>query len=238
MKNSCPICSGILVRHLCPRQVRWFCLSCHQEVPNFNLAEFNGVKEKLVQFNSNRTQHKDAALKRETPNNTSTAEYRSIVIDLLLDRDCKRLKVVNFILNKIDIISVNTLADTEKKNINNNFQSDRLENDNIQTATSVKANFLRDSEIILLCICQAILFADNAILSNSSLKKLKANTVNFKFTVEQSLFIDLIKTLVVSFIYSIAIDSDRSVDCFALEVASYFEMAIDYLSNNRIELGL
>ena len=237
MKNSCPICSGILVRHLSPPKVKWFCLSCHQEVPNFNLAEFHVVTEKIVQFNRDRSEYNNVDLKRETQNNNSTIEYRSIIIDLLLDRDCQRLKVVNFILNKIDIISVNTLAETEK-NTNNQLQGDRSIDYNLKTTTLVKANFLRDSEIILLCICQAILFADNAILNNASLKKLKANAVNFKLAIEQSLFIDLIKTLVVSFIYSIAIDSDRSVDCFALEVASYFEMVIDYLSSNRIELEL
>ena len=204
-------------------------------MPNLNLIKLNAIKEKFTQFHCSQN-NKVANVKNKTKDNV-IPKYQYTTLDLFLDRDCKRLEVVSFILNKMDIILANTSSNTKKK-FRKTALSDRLETANKHTNTLVRANFLRDSKIILLHICQAILFADNAIVNNASLQKLKTNSVHFKLSIEQSLFIDIIKTLVIDFIYSVAIDSDRSVDCFALEVASYFEMAIDYLSNNEMELKL
>ena len=33
--HSCPICSGITLRHLVASRAYWYCPHCRQEVPNF-----------------------------------------------------------------------------------------------------------------------------------------------------------------------------------------------------------
>lgn len=220
MKNYCPICSGILLRHLCSNNITWFCLRCHQEMPNFNLVKFNAIQERITQFRCSQN-NKIVNFNDKTQNNTLTIEQRSTKNALSIARDLKRLEVIGFILNKIDIMLVNTLIDSKN-------QLKRLKTNESRKSRLVRASFLRDSEIILLYICQAILVADNTVLKNV--------TFNFKFSIEQSLFIDLIKTLVISFVYSIALNSERSIDCFALEVGSYFEMVIDRLNTKEMEL--
>jgi ribosomal protein L37AE/L43A len=35
--NECPCCSDQLLRHVRHQEVYWFCLSCHQEMPNLTL---------------------------------------------------------------------------------------------------------------------------------------------------------------------------------------------------------
>ena len=217
MKNYCPICSGLLLRHLCLSKISWFCLGCRQEMPNLSLVKFNTIQEKLTQFYY-RQNNNNVSLKNKIQNNISNCEL-------------KRLEVVSFILNKIDIIMTNTLIDSKDRS--NSSKTERM-----HKKWSVQANFIKDSEIILLHVCQAILVADNAILKNLTSRGSNANSINFKFPIEQSLFINLIKTLVINFVYSIALNSERSIDCFALEVGSYFELVIDYLNSEEMELQL
>ena len=230
MKNYCPVCSGILLRHLCPSKISWFCLRCRQEMPNLNSVKFNAVREKLTRFYCGQN-NKNISFESAIQNNTVNVEHRSTTLALFLECELKRLEVISFILSKIDIIMVNTLIDS--KNKLNPSKTDR-----IHKKWLVKANFLRDSEIILLHICQAILVADRAVLENFTSRGLNANSVNFKFPIEQSLFINLIKTLAIDFVYSITLNSERSIDCFALEVGSYFEIVIDYLNAEGMELQL
>ncbi len=35
--NECPCCSSSLLRHIDHNRVYWYCLYCHQEMPNFSL---------------------------------------------------------------------------------------------------------------------------------------------------------------------------------------------------------
>ncbi len=32
--SNCPICSGLILRHISANKVYWYCTSCHQKVPN------------------------------------------------------------------------------------------------------------------------------------------------------------------------------------------------------------
>jgi hypothetical protein len=42
--DSCPCCSYPLLRHIRPSGIYWYCLHCHQEMPNFSLGlELNAV---------------------------------------------------------------------------------------------------------------------------------------------------------------------------------------------------
>ncbi len=36
MSNTCPCCSEVLLRHIRPDGVYWFCQHCRQEMPNFS----------------------------------------------------------------------------------------------------------------------------------------------------------------------------------------------------------
>jgi hypothetical protein len=46
MKTFCPVCSDVLLRHLCQSKILWFCLRCHQEMPNVDSIKFNAIQEK------------------------------------------------------------------------------------------------------------------------------------------------------------------------------------------------
>ena len=110
---------------------------------------------------------------------------------------------------------------------NRKSQSNQLKAQKLKTNKLTKTDFLRDSEIILLYICQAILISDSSILNIENLQILKANYVKLKFPVEQiTCLIDVIKTSVIDFINSITSDSSQNVHCLVSEVASYFEMVI------------
>lgn len=51
MKNICCFCQGNLLRHLKRDRVYWFCLNCHQEMPNLcfvtPLSKYEAQQDKL-----------------------------------------------------------------------------------------------------------------------------------------------------------------------------------------------
>lgn len=226
MKTFCPICSDILLRHLCRSKVSWFCPRCHQEMPNFNVLV---AQEKLQTRKLFYAQVKQTALKNPIKNNLKNLHDKSELIDLYINQDKKRLEVVNFILNKINIILVNTQTSSDKYIENKEKPSKQLKNDKFKIDALTKANFLRDSEIILLSICQAILVADNSILDSLNIQDFIKPNNTTKFLVEQSYFIDLMKTLVVDFVTSISFNSSQSAGYFISEISGYFEIVINLL---------
>jgi len=34
--SNCPICSGLILRHIAENKVYWYCPSCYQKVPNLS----------------------------------------------------------------------------------------------------------------------------------------------------------------------------------------------------------
>ena len=228
MRTPCPVCSGILLRHLTQNRILWFCLGCHQEMPNFDLVKLGAIQEKFIQFD-NYIDERESICRTYRAKNSIVANRKSTVIDVFIDVDRKRLEVVSFIMNKINIIMSNAFTETEQYLVDKKKPLDRLDVRQIKASTLIKVDFIRDSKILLLYICQAILLADSTILNSANLQKLKVNSISLKLPIEQSYFIDIIKTLVVSFINSITFDSERSLDYFATEVASYFEMTIELI---------
>ena len=213
MKTLCPICSNILLRHLDRRKVLWLCLRCRQEMPNFDLVMLNAISKKLPKSCDRLDIHEKNNLKSQIDAISQVILCKPKIIDL-------------FILNKIDMILFNTFINSEQYITSKQERSPEMEPQSAKTSNLTKANFLRDSEIILLYICQAILVADNTILNKIEIQELKVSLISLKLPVEQSYFIDLIKTLVIDFIYSIARDYPQGVDYFASEVASYFDLVI------------
>ena len=227
MKTLCPICSDILLPHLYQSNIFWFCLRCRQEMPNFDLFKFNAIQKNFLESGNNLNSYQNACLTNPSPSTSKSIANKSMIVDLLINDGQKRLEIVSFILRKISLIAVNTFVDTEQNASNRESQSNQLEVQKVKTNKLTKTDFLRDSEIILLYICQAILISDSSILSSENLQALKANYAKLKFPVEQmSCFIDIIKTSVIDFIHSITSDSSQNVHYLVSEVASYFEMVI------------
>ncbi|MFM6189572.1 MAG: hypothetical protein ACKPEN_16670 [Planktothrix sp.] len=58
MSNAiCPCCSSILLRHIRPTGIYWYCSHCHQEMPNlfqsFRVSSKAQISLSLVEENSN-----------------------------------------------------------------------------------------------------------------------------------------------------------------------------------------
>lgn len=194
-------------------------------MPNFDLLKTNTLKKNFPKPDENLNDHQNPD--RQTQNNSQLCANKSMIVDLLMTENKKRLEVVSFILSQLNIIVVNTFTDLEQYAFCKKISSTQLKLQKNKPQKSTKINFLRDSEIILLNICQAILFSDSSILNNERLQGLKANYLQLKLPVEKiSCFLDLIKTLVIDFIHSITSDSPQNVNYFGSEVASYFEMVI------------
>ncbi len=45
--NSCPICSGKILRHINQNQIYWYCPNCHQTVPNLTQISIAQKKSAL-----------------------------------------------------------------------------------------------------------------------------------------------------------------------------------------------
>jgi len=195
-------------------------------MPNFDFIKLVTIQENFSQFDNYLNHNDSIHLKHQTNNTFLVIKQNHTVIDLFINTDRKRLEVVSFVLSKINLIIVNTLTDTEQYIVSKKVQLNQIKVKNVKKNTLIKADFLRESKIILLYICQAILIADNSILNSTNLQGLKAKSADFQFPIEQSYLIDVIKTLVINFIHSITFDSERSVNYFASEVASYFETVI------------
>ena len=224
MKTLCPVCSNILLRHFCHNRILWFCLRCHQEMPNLELVRLQNVSKNCLKA------HDLLKVFPKTyspnPNNTSIVKYKPKIIELFILQDKKRLEVVGFILNSINIILLNLFNDREQHIVKDRSHLNQLTAPQIKIDISLKADFISSISIILMYICQAILFYDSSILNKKKLQTFKTDYSNFQLSIDKSCFLDLIKTLVIDFIYSISSDSTQSVDCFALEVNNYFESVI------------
>lgn len=234
MKTICPICSDILLRHLYRGRVLWFCPRCHQEMPNLNIVIDHTVQEKSLKPNNFYNQRNNSTANTQLRSSLTSLQRKSDLIDSYINQDKnnqdkKRLEVVNFILTKINIILVNTFANSDKYIENKRKLSNQPRNNQLKIDILTKANFLKNSEIILLSICQAILVEDKSILNSLSLQDFNHHNSGVKFLIEQSYFIDLMKTLVVDFVSSITFNSSQSARYFISEISDYFEIAINLL---------
>lgn len=126
-------------------------------------------------------------------------------------------------------------------------ESEKLAVAKIEPNQIIKADFLKDSKLVLLYICQAIILRNPDLLNNQSLQELKNNYTNHNLPTEQIIcWLNLIKTAVLDFIASITFEVSESLarqslhcgqltvaslpryPCHPLdtEVANYFDLAI------------
>ncbi|MEM8718426.1 MAG: hypothetical protein AAGE84_03825 [Cyanobacteria bacterium P01_G01_bin.39] len=229
MKTLCPICSDILLRHLYRGRIAWFCLGCHQEMPNFNLIKLNSIQKKNRVSSKQLSNYENSSLESEINNIYQAIQYQSTTINLFVNQNKTRLEVISFILNKIELLLVNTCFERQQSKVESQSSLIQLKYQKFKPSTFTKIKFLRDSEIILLHICQAILVADRSILNKAIKQESKNPYVALKLQIEKTYFIDLMKTLVIDFIKSIALSSSQNIDSFASEISGYFETVISLM---------
>ncbi|MEM8676778.1 MAG: hypothetical protein AAGF83_23440 [Cyanobacteria bacterium P01_G01_bin.67] len=205
-------------------------------MPNFNLVKFNSIQKKIRASDKHLDNHENSNLKSPTENIYQAIQYHSTTIDLFVNQNKTRLEVISFILNKIDLLIVNTCFDHQQYKIDIESSSSQPKHQRFKINTLIKAKFLRDSEIILLRICQAILVADKSILNKAIQQESKISSVNLKFQIEKTYIVDLIKTLVIDFIKSIALDSSQNIDCFTSEISGYFEIVISLMISSGLKI--
>ena len=235
MKTFCPLCSHVLLRHLERKEVSWFCLRCHQEMPNINLIEFNNIQQKICKSDRYLDNYENTNIKCPIDNIYKTIQYQFNTIDLCVDRNQKRLKVVSFIMNKIDLLLINTFGDRQSLEIELKSASSKAKYQTNKTSTFIKAKFLRDSELILLRICYAILVSDISILNDIIQQELRSSSINSNFQIEKTYLIDLIKILVIDFIKTITLDTAQNIECFTAEISGYFEIVIESMLDSSLE---
>ena len=226
MKTLCPICSDILLRHLYHSRISWFCLRCHQEMPNINLIKFNSIQKKIRASDKHLDNYENSSLKSPVKNIYQAIQYKSTTIDLFVNQNKIRLEVISFILNKIDLLLVNTCLKCQQYKIETESSISQLKYQKLKITSFTNVQFSREIEITLLRICQAILVADKSILNRKIQQESKFSFLNLKFQIEKTYFVDLIGTLVVEFIKSFALDSSQNFDYFTSEISDYFEIVI------------
>ena len=218
MNKICPICSSILLRHLHQHEITWFCPKCRQEMPNLDVSPVTTKGRSFLQQKS--YQHQQPLVRMQPK--VQIAAKKSMIIDSSLDEGRRRLDVVSFILSQNNSLTVKINAATEIRTFQTEINQEKL----------FLANFFQKSEVIILYICQAILTRDISLLSDRLCQKFKPNYTELELPVESLVYwLYGIKILVMDFISSMAKDiydsfSQRNQYYLALEIASYFDVAI------------
>ncbi len=251
MQDICPICSNTLLRHLDRREISWFCPRCRQKMPNLERqavtypSSYAGVVYKLNKVNNTQPTllpsvqcQPQLAIARQPEKNitiTQIVDEQSVIVNSLVHEEQKRLEVVDFIISQINSIIINEIANTElnitdKKAIFH--ESKKLAVAKIEPNKLIKADLLKDSKLVLLYICQAIILRNPSILNDRGLQELKNNYTNLDLPTEQIIcWLNLIKTAILDFIRRITFDvaeslTGQNIHSLDTEVANYFDLAI------------
>lgn len=219
MNEICPVCSGILLRHLQQREVTWFCSRCRQKMPNL---DFSTMQSSVMQSSKSQENHQMSCIRPKLKTHDDIATKPSAIIDSTIHESKQRLKVVSFVLERINAI----LLDANSEIIENATYS-IIARDELRLA-----DFWITSETVFLFICQAILTRDISLLHELRLEKLKAEYAQLNVPTEFiicSLY--WIKILAVDFSNSIAVNLSDSLlqqnqRYLASEIASYFDVVI------------
>ena len=218
MNDICPVCSSILLRHLQQHEITWFCSRCRQEMPNLDLSKMRSSVLRSRKCQSSQQMSIQPKLKTHS----DIATEPSTTIDLTIHESKQRLKVVSFVLERINAIVLDANSKIFEDAMYSIIARDELR----------LADFWMTSEMVFLFICQAILTRDISLLHERRLEKLKADYAQLNIPIEFiicSLY--WIKISAVDFSDSITVnlsDSllDRNQNYLASEVASYFDVVI------------
>ncbi|WP_083892451.1 hypothetical protein [Pleurocapsa sp. PCC 7319] len=231
MKDICPICSSILLRHIHHKEITWFCSSCRQEMPNFDAKYLVKINKKIFYEKINKKHNENISiLQYHADHNTQVTSKPSSLLESFIEEDKIRLDVVNFIITKTKSIINDVLG------VSSNFGYKSLVHNNEISFRSTKFDCLRDAEIILLNICYAILLQNTDLLKNQNFKGLKETYVALNVPVCQKVrIINLMKDSVLSFVHHRTLNFLESKSkCnylyLSLEIANYFDIAVDYIT--------
>lgn len=231
MKDLCPICSGILLRHLHQKELTWFCSRCRQEMPNFD-SQYSIEKSKKSLCQKIKIKHsKNITILRYPAHHNAQLSSKSLSwLELFVEEYKIRLEVVSFIIIKTKSIINNSLVAYTKLS----FES--LGHDRKRSRQSSSFNCLRDTEIILLYICFAILLQNSNLLKHQYFKDLKVTSTTLNLPVDQKVqVINLMKGAVINFVNHrtfkfLESKSKYSYSYLSLEIGNYFDIVVDYIT--------
>lgn len=235
MKDICPICSSQLLRQIQQKELSWFCCRCRQSMPNFaaeyiiNLQSKQSLRQR-VKVRVKQYSHSIVELQPKSDYDCSLVNESWSWLESFIEEGKIRLDIVSFIITKTKSIINNALI------VSANLNSKSLED--IEESPLEKRQFtcLRDAEIILLYICNAILQRNAELLKNQYFKDLKASYTALNIPIYQKIsVINLMKNSVMSFVNHRTLnflESASKYNYFDLtsEIASYFDTVIDCLT--------
>ena len=231
MKDLCPICSGILLRHLHQKELTWFCSRCRQEMPNFGSQYSIKTSKKSLCQKVKRKHNKNINILRySAPHNAQLSDKSLSWLELFIEEYKIRLEVVSFIIAKTKSIINNALVAHTKLS----FES--LGHGREFSHHLSNINCLRDTEIILLYICYAILLQNSNLLKHQYFKDLKVTSTTLNLPVSQKVqVINLMKGAVMNFVNHRTfkfLESKSKYGCsyLSLEIGNYFDIVVDYIT--------
>ena len=230
MKDLCPICSGILLRHLRQKEVTWFCSRCRQEMPNFDSQYSIKTSKKSLCQKVKRKHSKNITILRYPADRNAQLSSKSLSwLELFLEEYKIRLEVVSFIIIKTKSIINNALAAYTKLS----FES--LEHDRKCSRQLSSFTCLRDTEIILLYICYAILLQNSNLLKHQYFIDSKVTSTTLNLPVDQKVqVINLMKDNVMNFVNHRTLkflesNSKYSYSYLSSEIGNYFDIVVDHI---------
>ena len=101
MNDLCPVCSSILLRHLQQHEITWFCSRCRQEMPNLDLSK---MRSSVLQSRKCQDSPQMSCIQPKLKTYSDIATEPSTIIDSTIHESKQRLKVVSFVLERINAI--------------------------------------------------------------------------------------------------------------------------------------
>lgn len=233
MKNSCPICSCILLRHIYQKNLIWFCLQCRQEMPNFSSKDIVDLStQSLPKKVEKRVENYSRTIdfQGQTQHNLLLVDKSLSWLESLIEEGKIRLDIANFIITKSQSIINNALVTAA------NLSSEYLEHNREKPFELKKFSCLRDAEIILLYICYAILQQNSDLLKNQYFRDLKETYAALNIPVCQKVrVINLMKDSVMSFVNHrtfnlLEYTTEHNCSYWNLEIASYFDTVVECIT--------
>ena len=230
MKDICPICSSILLRHIHQSKLTWFCPGCRQQMPNFNSKSVLNISNKSLDQRVTKNSKTIIYFQDQANQNSQIVGKSLSWLESFIDEGKIRLDIVGFIIKKTKSIINNAVV------ISANLSSETLEHNVEHHLQLRKVACLRDAEIILLYICYAILQQNSDLLNNQYLKDLKETYAALNIPVYQQVrVINLMKDSVMSFVSHRTFNflestSEQNCSNLTLEIASYFDTVVDCIT--------
>ena len=230
MKDLCPICSNILLRHIYHQKITWFCPRCRQTVPNFDSEYVVKINKTLLLQRVKKYSETIVHCQDRIDRNRQIVGKSISWLESFIEEGKIRLAIVDFAISNTKSIIEGAIVITASQN----FESFRGNKKSVFLIR--KTACLRDAEIILLYICYAILLQNSDLLNNQYLKDLKASYTALNIPGYQTAsIINLMKAAVIDFVNYrtgnfLESISEENFSYLILEIASYFDTVSNYIT--------